>query len=332
MDSLSAANVDETAEYISDAIQLLLRHGVTSVHTCEDGTWSSFSRLARQRRLPLRVFYSAFYDSRRDDACLPAPGSTDGEMLTCDRVKLFVDGALGAGTAALSQPYRNSATNRGILRLTQDEMTSRVAMATSSGYRVEMHVIGDRAVDLALNALRDAQVDAAKRPIFIHCQILREEQLARMRDHGVIASIQPQFVPSDAPWLASQLPQQLMRLAYPWKSLLEAGIVCAGGSDGPVETPQPLLGIYDCVFRPADGNRCETTHQFKPEECLTVREALDIYTLGGAYAAMQEHRLGRLLPGYQADFVLLNKDICSSPRDLLDVNVLEVWVAGQRKL
>jgi len=70
----------------------------------------------------------------------------------------------------------------------------------------------------------------------------------------------------------------------------------------------------------------------RPEECLTVREALDMYTLGGAYAAMQEHRLGRLLPGYQADFVLLDKDICSSPRDLLGVNVLEVWVAGQRKL
>jgi len=70
----------------------------------------------------------------------------------------------------------------------------------------------------------------------------------------------------------------------------------------------------------------------RPEECLTVREAFDVYTLGGAYAAMQEHRLGRLLPGYQADFVVLDKDVCSSPRDLLDANVLEVWVAGRQRL
>jgi len=73
-------------------------------------------------------------------------------------------------------------------------------------------------------------------------------------------------------------------------------------------------------------------HGCRPEECLTLGEALDMYTLGGAYAAMQEHRLGRLQPGYQADFVLLDKDVCSSPIELLDVSVLEVWVAGQQKL
>jgi len=107
-------------------VQLLLGHGVTSVHTCEDGTWSSFSRLAGQRRLPLRVFYSGYYETTHHDdeagggGLLPAPGSTVGEMLSCDRVKLFVDGSLGADTAALSQPYLNSGTgNSGVLRLTQ---------------------------------------------------------------------------------------------------------------------------------------------------------------------------------------------------------------------
>jgi len=119
-------------------VQLVLRHGVTSVHTCENGTWSSFRQLDRQRRLPVRVFYSACYHGggvtdRCDDqsgaghpTAAAAAGSTDvggggSEMLSCDRVKLFVDGALGAATAALSQPYRDSsvANRRGILRLTQ---------------------------------------------------------------------------------------------------------------------------------------------------------------------------------------------------------------------
>ena len=83
--------------------------------------------------------------------------------------------------------------------------------------------------------------------------------------------------------------------------------------------------VYDTIRYDVDGVN-------RPEECLSMREALDLYTLGGAYAAMQEHRLGRLLPGYQADFIVLDKDICMSPTDLLSVKVLEVWVGGQRKL
>jgi len=120
MDPLFKPSVDEAAAYVSDAVELLLRHGVTSAHACEDGTWLSFCRLADQRRLPIRVFYSAYFDTRRDDAGFPASGSTRGDMLSCDRLKMFVDGALGADTAALSQPYCNSAgSNYGMLLLTQ---------------------------------------------------------------------------------------------------------------------------------------------------------------------------------------------------------------------
>jgi predicted amidohydrolase YtcJ len=70
----------------------------------------------------------------------------------------------------------------------------------------------------------------------------------------------------------------------------------------------------------------------RPEECLTVRQALDLYTVAGAYTAMQEDRLGKLLPGYQADFIVLDTDVCARPDDLLTANVVQVWVAGQRKV
>jgi len=93
--------------------------------------------------------------------------------------------------------------------------------------------------------------------------------------------------------------------------------------------PSPVYFGYLFAYTPADVVWC-VNH--RPEECLTVREALDLYTLGGAYGAMQEHRLGRLQPGFQADFVVLDKDVCTSPKDLLSASVLEVWVAGQRKL
>jgi hypothetical protein len=253
-------------------------------------------------------------------------------MLMCDRVKLFADGALGVGTAALSLPYINDPSNSGMLLLSQEQLTSYVQEATSSGYRVEIHAIGDRAADVALTALEQAKVAAEKRPLLIHCQVLRSDLIDRMQRLGAIASIQPQFVTTDSRWLSEHLHPQLMQFAYAWKSLLDKGIVCAGSSDAPGESPKPLIGIYDAIYRPVGERTEQNRQQFKPEECLTVRQAIDLYTLGGAYAAMQEHRLGRLLPGYQADFIVLDKDVCSRPRDLLTAKVLQVWIAGQRKI
>ena len=140
IDPLLTPSVDEAALYISNAVELLLRHGVTSAHACEDGTWQSFCQLADQRRLPIRIFYSAFYDTLRDDASFPAAGSTHGEMLSCDRVKLFVDGALGADTAALSQPYCNSTSscpNYGLLKLTLVKPRSQASRRDRPMGRVE---------------------------------------------------------------------------------------------------------------------------------------------------------------------------------------------------
>ena len=113
-------SLDEWTTYIDDALHLVLRHGATSVHACELHTWNAFCRLADEGRLPIRVFYSAYYDHTEK---LPSPGETHGPLLSCDRVKLFADGALGVATAAMSQPYlqpsNDGRCNHGMLLLTQ---------------------------------------------------------------------------------------------------------------------------------------------------------------------------------------------------------------------
>lgn len=321
---------DEKKKAIRDAIDSLLENGVTSAHACEDDCWKEYCSLSEEGFLPMRIFFSAyFYDRNQDN--FPAYGEKHGTMLSCDRVKLFVDGALGVSTAALSQPYCHSTCNKGILIYSEDNLRNLIHEATALGFRLEIHVIGDYAAELALNALETVKVSPEKRPIFTHCQILRKDLLDRMKVNGIVANIQPQFLTTDARWLSQQLPSGLMQHAYAWKSLLDEGIPCAGGSDAPVEQPVALLGIYDAVFRKVNSRDAANTDVFRPDQCLSIEEAIDLYTKGGAFATMKEHELGQLLPGYQADLVILEKDICSSPADLLQCKVLEVWVAGQRK-
>lgn len=112
------------------------------------------------------------------------------------------------------------------------------------------------------------------------------------------------------------------------------GVVCAGGSDSPVETPEPLVGIYDSIFRPKGVRNPADQEIFKPDECLSVRQAVDLYTKAGAYTARREHDLGQLLPGYYADFVVIEAgcDPVVDPKLFLTAKVSQVWVAGVQKL
>jgi predicted amidohydrolase YtcJ len=112
--------VDEMMDYIEQALNVTMRYGATSVHACELNTWQAFCRLADEGRLPIRVFYSAYFQLGKD---LPKPGEVHGPLLSCDRIKLFADGALGVATAAMSQPYlkplADGKCNHGMLLLTQ---------------------------------------------------------------------------------------------------------------------------------------------------------------------------------------------------------------------
>ncbi len=198
-----------------------------------------------------------------------------------------------------------------------------------------------------LDALEGAEVPFGARPVITHCQVMGEDLMERMARQGAVASIQPSFVSTDCKWVQARLPVEVQRVSYCWKSLGERGVMCAGGSDAPVEDCRPLGGIYDAMHRMPhgckprggeEGRREEGEGAFLPEECLSFSEALRLYTIGGAYACYAERKMGRIAPGYQADFVVVDRDVTGPRREedcrhpLLEAAVEQVWVGGVCRL
>lgn len=209
-----------------------------------------------------------------------------------------------------------------------EDLVRKIRDATKAGYRVEIHAIGDRAAEQVLTALKAANVGVEKRPILTHCQILREDLITQMREQGVIGNIQPSFAVTDAGYVRKRLEDDVIQFSYCWKRMLNSGVACAGGSDAPIETCNPFQGIYDAIYR---HELTRPQDVFLPDERLSFNEALALYTKGGAFAAMQEQVLGRISPGFYADFVVLRKDVTLDPGALVMPDLVEsVWVNGKK--
>ena len=165
------------------------------------------------------------------------------------------------------------------------------------------------------------------RPVLTHCQVLGPDLIERMRDMGIIANIQPAFVPTDMQWASQRLLPAQLGYSYAWKTLLDQGIHVSGGSDAPVEHCSPFLGIHDAIHRRGRGAMSDEV--FRPEECLSLNEALWIYTAGAAYAAKAEHILGAIRVGYAADFVVIDPKVFIQTALLKTYEPHMVIVGGQ---
>ena len=380
VEALIVESAERRRQYVEVGLDYCLSMGVTCVQTNDAGCWTTYQQLADEGKLPLRVFLTIMH-AEIGLAGQPTSGQEHGSLLSCHRIKMFADGALGAETAALTQPYvhrcahtqhshshtaddqaeeREKRDNYGILIYSQDSMDEKVRRAHELGYRIEMHVIGDRAAEMGVVAFKAAAIPPSARPILTHCQVLSESLLRDMKALNVVADIQPQFATTDCRWVDDRLSPSLQRYAYIWRTLKEGGIRCAGGSDSPIERPSPFEGMHAAIVRPRRQYRDMRQHKqewlqlvqdsrglpvderderlrdwcggsWKREECLDVRQALELYTVDGAYCAGRESELGVLAAGYLADFVVVDSDFVRDPHALLFAAAEEVWVAGVRR-
>jgi len=316
---------DRQKEILLDGLNECVARGITAVQTNDSkeigaisDPWSVYSALADEGNLPCRVFLTISWQSLDRSPPPPAAGVQHRSgLLSCDRVKLWTDGALGASTAALLEPYSDGPGNVGVLQMSPTEIAETVQKSKRCGYRIEAHAIGDRAASHLLSAF-ELHLQAGDRPVLTHCQILNNALIARMAVAGVIANVQPQFVPSDLPIARSRLGEgtERLRCSYAWRTLLRHGVPLAGGSDAPVEAPAPLEGMADAM-----------DHVLHPTEQLSFAEALQMYTTGAAYAACVEERLGRLAPGSRADFIVL-EGIPGNPAAITSAALRAAWVHG----
>ncbi|MEQ8517296.1 MAG: amidohydrolase family protein, partial [Chromatocurvus sp.] len=253
-------------------------------------------------------------------------------MLTVKSVKISSDGALGSRGAALEADYTDQPGHRGLLLLEEEVLAATMRRAAAAGFQVNTHAIGDRANRLVLDVLAQMRAesgDSGLRHRVEHAQILRPQDLQRFAALDVIASIQPTHATSDMNMAADRLGEARLEAAYAWQSLLESGARLAGGSDFPVEHPNPFHGLYSAVTRQDQAG--EPPGGWLPAQKMTREAALALFTEGAAFAGHDEDRLGRLRPGYAADFILVRDDYFEVPEaDIWKNRVLSTWVAGEK--
>lgn len=194
---------EDTKRLLFEALQLCVAQGITSVHTNDSkqlggisDAWAAYSSLADEGRLPCRVFLTTACTELGEASIPQVPVVHPSGMLSCDRVKLWTDGALGARTAAMLAPYADDPGNYGILQMTPDEIDRAVYEAKRRGFRIEAHAIGDASAAALLRCFRQRLVPA-DRPVITHCQFLSPLLIQSMAQLGVVANVQPQFVPSE---------------------------------------------------------------------------------------------------------------------------------------
>lgn len=317
-------------------LEACARLGLTSVHDAgvDLAGVALYKRLLAEGRLPVRVYVmlSAADFLAQAARLSPEVGLGDGR-LTVRAVKAYADGALGSRGALLLQPYADEPGQRGLPALEEGDFARLLRLALERGFQVATHAIGDAANRLVLEAYARAfaqgGVDGAARRFRIeHAQIVAAEDLPRFKQLGVIPSVQPTHCTSDMPWAGERLGVARLAGAYRWRSFLDLGLPLPGGSDAPVESADPRLGLYAAITRqdragqPAGG--------WQPQERLAPAEALALFTRHAAYAAFEEQERGGLRPGMRADLTVLDRDPLSAPATALpEARVLYTVVDGQ---
>ncbi len=322
---ITESDRDVQKRYILDGLQECLEAGLTSVQTNDEGVFEVYRQLDASGFLPIRVYLTARHGE------VETPFRSDSGMLCCERVKIFTDGALGANTAAL----RDGSGVSGILVHTQEKLNGMVASAHETGMRVEAHAIGDAAAEAVICAVRYAKIPRNCRPVLTHCQVLGPDLVKDMAELGIIANVQPSFVPTDCKFIRERLDPNKIPYSYCWKTLIEHGVAVVGSSDAPVETCSPLQGMFDAMFRPAFRTTApplKDSDVFLPSETLSFWQSLALYTICAQYAAGYETRRGRIEPQFDADFTVIDTDILNFPEKTATAKIHSVYVAGKRRL
>jgi hypothetical protein len=271
-------------------------------------------------------------------------------------VKLYVDGALGSRGAALLEPYSDDPTNRGLTVTDEASLRKTVDEALVNGFQVCTHAIGDRGNNIILNvyeAALKAHPGADQRLRVEHAQVLSLNDIPRFKQLGVVPSMQPTHCTSDMHWAGARLGPTRVRGAYAWRSLLNTGVIIPGGSDFPVEQPNPLLGIYAAVTRRDLQGRPRNAQEVKAffelsvdgvgdttdfengwyvSQRMTREEAIQSFTNWAAFAGFQEHILGSLEKGKLADFVVLSRDLMKIPAEDIPTTVVEKTIVGGKEV
>ncbi len=340
MDMLFKAVPSPTYDQRRHAIERALAHaaslGVTSVqHMNPDyADIAIYSELLDEGKLTTRIYAAPLITQVDDQVKIGIRRAFGGPYLRIGALKAYADGSLGSATAYFFEPFTNQPSNRGIL---SDEMHpislmhDRMMRADAAGLQLCTHAIGDAGISAILDIYADIEKEHGSRDRrwrIEHAQHMAAKDFERFARLHVIASVQPYHAIDDGRWAEGRIGHDRAMRTYAFRTFLDHGVRLALGTDWNVAPLNPMLTLYAATTRATlDG---KNPNGWFPEQKLTIKEAIEAYTMGSAYAEFQENEKGSITPGKLADMVLLSDDVLTiDPVKIRDVKVLKTWVGGK---
>ncbi|WP_171905819.1 amidohydrolase [Sphingobium phenoxybenzoativorans] len=313
---------------------LLLSQGITGIADmgADLNDWQTYRRAGDRDRLRVRIMvYAKGIENMVAIAGAEPTPWLYGDRLRMGGVKLLMDGALGSRGAWLKADYSDAPGQRGLPLMTGAQLRNNMSRAAMDGFQVAVHAIGDQANAEVVDAIAELSETyrGDRRWRVEHAQIIDPTDLPRFAQNGTIASMQPVHEASDWRMAMARMGEARLKGAYAWRTMLNAHVPLAFGSDVPVESSNPFPGISVAMTR--EDAKGEPAGGWMPEQRLTLEEAMVAFTRGGAYAGFAEDRFGTLAPGEQADFLIIDRDISTTrPAEIRNIQVIETWIGGKR--
>ena len=331
---------DRRREAMEAALAEAAQWGVTSVQ--DNSGWEDFQvleELEKSGKLTARVTeWLPFNDSVEQLDVKRKQHPQSDKMLHTGMLKGFMDGSLGSRTAAMIEPYADDSSNSGLPQYEPAKLNEMAKERVLAGYQLGFHAIGDKGVQMALDAFaeaskaaKDKKAKAANggddyRPRIEHAQVTTPLQIVKFRDLKVVASMQPSHLLTDMKWAEARLGAKRAEHSYAWAEFLKRGVTLAFGTDFPVESISPFRGLYAATTRKSESGK----EEYYPDQKITVDQAIAAYTTGSAFAEFAEKEKGLIVPGMLADFVVLDRDVTAVvPQKVLETKVLRTVVGGK---
>jgi predicted amidohydrolase YtcJ len=333
----SSLSIEDKIRLVHQISHIANKYGITSVSTNdltlgskEAQTLEAAYQYVSKNKPSLRVNHQVCFSDLEDfnERIQKGYHLYENEFNTYGPLKLFIDGSLGARTANMRTPYKDDPSTSGIQCMSDEEVQQFVSLADQNDISIAIHAIGDQAMTQVLDAYRKViHKENRLRHGIIHCQITDLPLLHRFKAMDILAYVQPIFLHYDMHIVESRVGKDLASTSYAFKTMEDLKLHVSYGTDSPVEGLNVFQNIHCAIHRQDLKN--DPPNGFYPLEKVDLETAIDNYTLGGAYANFQEKHLGRLLEGYKADLVILDKDIFTcDPSTIKDIQVELTMVNG----
>ncbi len=333
--SPSTSDLENT---INSAMDYAVSQGITSFQTNDISSsnfnemYTAYKNVYQNNLIRPRAYHQCTFSTPSELQEFINSGFKTGfgdEFNKIGPLKMFVDGSLGARTAAMRSPYADDNSTSGIICMSQEQLNEMVKIADENGLQVAIHAIGDKAIEMVLDAY-DTVIKNGENPLrhgIIHCQITDKTLLERFKTNDILAYVQPIFIHYDMHIVADRVGEELASTSYAFGDMFRMGIKTSYGTDAPVEDLKTMDNLY-CAVNRKDLSKTQTEGYY-PKQAVSLNDAISLYTQGSAYSNFAENTKGKLLPGYFADLVILDRDIFSiNSEELREVTVDTTIING----